>query len=92
MIVSDEPSAAAETNVGGVTSSIVSAGEVSGLFAPSVASVAVTVFDPAVLIVTLKFFVPPTSAAFAGRLAAPSLDEIATVSVDETGSSSRRPR
>ncbi len=60
-------------------------GEVFGDFAPSVASVAVTVFAPAVLKVTLKFFVPPTSAAFAGRIALASLDVIATESVAVTG-------
>src|SRR3989442_9029233 len=36
---------------------------------------------PAVLSVTLKFFVPPTSAAFAGNAAFTSLDVIATLSL-----------
>jgi hypothetical protein len=60
------------------------AGEVFAVFDPSVTSVAVTVAVPAVLSVTLKFFVPPTSAAFAGSDAFASDEVMPTVSVDET--------
>src|SRR5262245_23282131 len=48
-------------------------------------SLAVTVRDPAVANVTLNAFVPETSAALAGRVAALSLEVMPTVSVtDET--------
>jgi hypothetical protein len=46
-------------------------------------SVAVTVHEPAVLNVRLKSFVPPTNAAFDGRVACESLELIATVCVTE---------
>ena len=59
-------------------------GLVLAVFVPSVASLAVTVFEPTVLSVTLNVFVPATSAPFAGSVAAPSLDVIATLSVDDT--------
>ncbi len=48
---------------------------------PSVASLAVTVALPAVLSVTLKFCVPPTSAAFEGNPALLSEELMATESV-----------
>src|SRR5438105_849749 len=48
---------------------------------PSVASVAVRVALPAVLSVTLKLWLPPTSAALAGRPALASEEVIAMVSV-----------
>src|SRR5438093_224304 len=44
-------------------------------------SVAVTVWLPAVLRVTLKFLVPATSAALAGRIALLSLDVIPILSI-----------
>ncbi len=43
-------------------------GLVLAVLVPSVMSVAVTVQLPAVRFVRLKFLVPPTSAAFAGRM------------------------
>ena len=57
-------------------------GLVFGLLAPLVESEAVTVRAPVVRSVTEKVFVPATSAAFAGRLAWPSDEVIATVSVE----------
>src|SRR5439155_17364640 len=48
---------------------------------PSLASLAVTVRLPVVLSVTLKFFVPATSAALEGRMALASDEVIATESV-----------
>src|SRR5438093_533299 len=58
---------------------------IDGLALPVIAawvtSDAVTVALPAVLNVTLKLFVPPTSAALAGRAALASLEVIATVSL-----------
>src|SRR5437773_1228499 len=47
----------------------------------SVKSEAVSVALPAVLKVTLKFFVPLTSAALAGKVALPSVQAMATVSL-----------
>jgi len=49
----------------------------------SVASVAVIVFVPAVFNVTVKSFVPATRAALAGSVAAPSLDVMATLCVED---------
>ena len=46
---------------------------------PSVTSLAVTVWLPVVFNVTLKIFVPPDKAAFAGKIALPSVEATATV-------------
>src|SRR5205823_4862021 len=54
---------------------------VLAVFAVSVTLLAVTVKLPAVLKVTLKAFVPATSAALAGNVALASLEVIFTVSV-----------
>ena len=56
-------------------------GLVFAVFVPSVMSVAVTVREPAVFIVTLNVFVPATNAAFAGNVAFASLDVMPAVSV-----------
>src|SRR5712691_6027368 len=61
---------------------IVVDGLVFAVFAPSVMSVAVNVFDPAVFAVTEKLLVPATSAAFAGRVALASVEVTPTVSVE----------
>src|SRR5712691_7443345 len=60
-------------------------GLVSELFEPSVASVALTVDEPAVRRTSAKVFVPATSAAGAGGVAFVSLVPIETVSVALTG-------
>src|SRR6266568_6958593 len=60
-------------------------GLVFAVFEPSVLSVAVTVGLPTVLSVTLKDFVPLTSAAFAGNVAPPSLEVMAITSELLTG-------
>src|SRR5947209_4485145 len=56
-------------------------GEVLAVFVPSVASLAVSVNEPAVVIVTVKLFVPATRAAFEGGAKLASLELIAAVSV-----------
>src|SRR5438552_3894904 len=66
------------TNVPAVT---VTEELVLAVFEPSVTSVAVRVALPAVLSVTLKLFVPFTSAALAGKATFVSVDVIATVSL-----------
>ena len=53
----------------------------SGVFPPSVTSEAVIVAAPAVLSVMLNVCEPATRALFAGSVAVPSLDVIATTSV-----------
>ena len=58
-------------------------GEVLRVMPPLVASVAVTVFEPAVLNVTLNVWVPAASAAFDGSVAFASELVIAIVSVEE---------
>ena len=59
--------------------STVIAGLVFAVLVPSEMSLAVTVRLPAELSVTLKVCVPPTSAAFAGKVALKSLDVIPAV-------------
>src|SRR5439155_288788 len=59
-------------------------GLVLAVLVPSVMSVAVTVLGPGVFSVTLQVLVPPTRAAFAGRVALPSLEVIPTVCVELT--------
>src|SRR3954469_17949601 len=63
---------------------IVVDGLVFAVLEPSLESVAVTVFEPAVFAVTEKVCVPATSAAFAGSAAFASVEVIATVSVELT--------
>src|SRR5947207_3063849 len=69
------------TSVAAAPGPTVMAGLVLAVFVPSVASMAVTVAVPAVLSVKVKLLVPATSAAVGGRVAAVSLEVIATVSV-----------
>jgi hypothetical protein len=78
------PFAAADAKVGGVTSLTVMPGLVSAVLLPSVTSLAVTVREPGVFSVTENVFVPPTSAALEGSVAAESEEVIPTVSVEET--------
>src|ERR1700694_3389712 len=59
---------------------IVVAGLVFGVLVPSLMSVAVNVFEPAVLAVTESVAVPATSAALPGRAALTSVEVIPTVS------------
>src|SRR3954453_19782314 len=59
-------------------------GLVLAVLEPSLESVAVTVFEPAVFAVTENVCVPATSAAFAGSAAFASVEVIATVSVELT--------
>ena len=60
---------------------MVVAGLVFGVLVPSLMSVAVNVFEPAVFGVIAKTLLPATSAAFAGRVAFASVELIPTVSV-----------
>src|ERR1700730_11204083 len=60
---------------------MVVAGLVFGVLVPSLMSVAVNVFEPAVFGVIAKTLVPATSAAFAGRVAFASVELIPTVSI-----------
>ena len=60
-------------------------GLVFGSLAPSLASVAVNVAVPAVFAVIVKLFVPPTSAAFTGKVALASVLVMPIVSVEVTG-------
>src|SRR5213083_2926134 len=57
----------------------VTAGLVLAVLVPSVTSVAVAVWLPTVLRVTLKVFVPADNAALAGKVALESLEVIPTV-------------
>ena len=59
-------------------------GDVLRVMLPFVLSVAVTVFEPAVLNVTENVWVPAARAAFDGSVAFASLEVMAIVSVDET--------
>jgi len=80
--VADPPRLLAASKMG--RASTVNNGLVLAVLVPSVMSVAVTVIGPGVFSVTLKVLVPPARAAFAGKVALPSLEVIPTVCVELT--------